>query len=146
MPKAYILHSYLNTPVCADETVLIDAYWEHISLNYVFISVNSLQNNWRTLVFDIIVQLYKNVCCSCASVIRDRVVGIVSRIQAEQPWNCGSIPGRSKRSFCSPVSPDWLTFFPVNTPPSIQSVCIQSLRIWSFIIQGTRRMYISLED
>ena len=39
MPMAHIFDPYLNTLVCVDETVVTDAYWEHTSMNYVFISV-----------------------------------------------------------------------------------------------------------
>ena len=58
---------------------------------------------------DVTVQLYKTVCCICATVSRYGMIGVVSGKRAGQPWNRSSISSRRKRSFFSPVSPDRLT-------------------------------------
>jgi len=71
---------------------------------------------------DVTVQMYKSVCCICAAVSRDRMIGVVSGTRADQPWNRSSIPGRREGSF---FSPDRLTQLPVHTPPPT----IQNIRI-----------------
>ena len=102
----------------------------HLSLSWA----NPIQStyphptSWRSILIlsthlclglHITVQMYKIVCCICAAVSRDRMIGVVSGIRAGRPLNRSSIPGRCKPSFFSTVSPDRLTQLPADTLPTL---------------------------